>query len=427
MSVAKPLLEYVESIDVGRSIRGTGREFRSLLKYNRPYIHLCAILILLSALRAYLFTLEPIYTSQIIDLVVVSGQYDQLPGLVRNIMLSVAGIGVVAFAQTFVGGYYAEHVIRDIRLDYYRSLGEKSFSFYDTSAVGDLISRATVDLQSVQTFLVTWVSSISDAVFIITAVFIVIFPLNPVMSLLSLLPMPVILYTQINLFQLERPLQKKLLLILGKLGAYVQQNIIGMKNVRIFRVEDDMEDGFNEVEGKYLETVIKIQHIQARYVPSVQAIIWVALAAIYIYGASLIVAPVPVLEVGQIVLFARYMQRLRDPLGRLSNLTGLWVTAYTGLERIDETINAPLDFEDRPDAKEVSIDKGEVEFHNVSFGYTKDRNILTDVSFKVQPGEKIAILGATGSGKTSLVYLIPRFSDVRSGSIKIDGVNIQDF
>ena len=318
MSVAKPLLEYVDSIKVGRGIRGTGKQFKTILRYSKSYFHLCVIVVLLSALKAYLLTLEPIFTSQIIDDVVVGGQYNLLADLVLKITLSVVGVGIVIFAQSAVNGYYAELLIRDFRTDYYSSLEEKSFSFYDSSAVGELISRATVDLQSVQTFLATWISNICDAVFIVVAVFAVMYSISPTITLVALAPMPILAYFQITQFRLERPLQKKLLMILGKLGAYVQQNIIGMKNVHIFRLEKDMDDGFNKVEGKYLETVVDIQHIQASYVPSTFAVLWTGIAAIYVYGhESRRIAPIPTLEIGQIILFARYIQRLRDHFGKL--------------------------------------------------------------------------------------------------------------
>ena len=433
MSVAKPLLEYVDKIKVGHEIRGTGKEFRTFLRYHKPYVHFLAIIVLFSALKAYLFTLEPIYTAQIIDNVIVGGQYNLLQGLVLKIILAVIGIGVVIFASSFVSGYVAELIIRDIRSNYYHSLGEKSFGFFDSSAVGDLISRATMDLQSVNSFLaspnmgVGWLGQICDGVFTVAAVLLVVYPISPVMSLVLFAPMPLVVYLQANLFIRVRPLFRKMMQILGKLGAYVQQDIIGMKVVRIFRREKDMEDDFKKVESRYVDTAVGAGKIQAKFMPSAQTVLYIGLACIYFYGTSLILAPIPALEVGQLILFARYMQRLVDPLRGMSNLVGGWVNASPSIERIYEVINTVVDVKDSPSARDIPISKGEVEFKDVNFGYAKGKNVLTNISFKVKPGEKIAILGATGSGKTSLVYLIPRFYDAQSGSITIDGVSIKDF
>jgi ABC-type multidrug transport system fused ATPase/permease subunit len=121
------------------------------------------------------------------------------------------------------------------------------------------------------------------------------------------------------------------------------------------------------------------------------------------------------------------MMRLTFPLRDLSTTLGTWIAAYAGLERVLEMTDAPRNVEDRPDAKEIKIEEGKLELENVTFGYARDRPVLANVTFAVQPGEKIAILGATGSGKSSLIYLIPRFYDIQAGSIKIDGTDIRQF
>jgi ABC-type multidrug transport system fused ATPase/permease subunit len=427
MSVAKPLLDYIDTIEVKRGIRGSGEELRTLLRYHKRYIPHCAITVLLSGLRAYLFALEPLYLAQIIDEVVIQGQTLLLLSLVLKTFLAVVGVGVFSFLETFANSYYAELIIRDIRSDYYHSLEEKSFGFYDSNAVGDLISRATMDLQAVQQFTANWLSNMCDAIFVVAACLIIMFPINPILTLITLAPMPFIVYLQVNQFTRVRPLFRKMMLILGKLGAYVQQGIIGMKNVRIFRREDGMEEDFKKVEDRYVDTAIAAGKMMAYYTPSAQTILQIGMALTYLYGTSLIVGPVPALTVGDLILFATYMQRVVPALSGLSNIVGSWVNASASIERVNEITDAAVDVRNGPEARDIPIERGEFEFRNVYFGYTKDTSVLTSISFKVKPGEKIAILGATGSGKTSLIYLIPRFYDVHSGSIMIDGIDIKDF
>jgi ATP-binding cassette subfamily B protein len=223
------------------------------------------------------------------------------------------------------------------------------------------------------------------------------------------------------------PLFRKMMLILGRLGAYVQQNIIGMKVVRIFQREHEMEDGFQQVEQVYVDTAINAGRIQSIYMPSAQAILTLGITIVYIYAGTLIAAPLTIFTIGDLILFVRYMMRLSFPLRDLSMLSGTWINASAGLERVYEIIDVPVEVQDKPEAEESTIEKGEVEFRNVTFGYDKERPVLKNLSFTVKPGEKIAILGATGSGKTSLIFLIPRFYDVDSGSIEIDGVDIRHF
>lgn len=426
MSVAKPTIEYIKSLKIQASFRQSGKGFKTILRYHKRYVHIFIAVIVLAYVRSYLSVLEPLYTAQIIDKVIGGGQVELLFGLVLNIVLAVAGYAAVNFAVTFLNGYAAQLMIRDIRQDYYESLQEKTFGFYDRSAVGDLLSRATMDMQSVQGFLRTWISTISDAVFTIMNVFFVIYSISPNMSLVALLPMPLVFYVTLSRFTKIRPLMRKMMLILGRLGAYIQQNIIGMKNVRIFRREKDLAEGFKEAETIYVDTAINIGRIESQYTPSAQAILSLGMTAVYVYGGNLITAGA-VMTVGDLVLFTRYMQRLTMPLRNLSQLFGSWINASAGLERVREIVDVPVEVRDLPEAKEIPIEQGEVEFKDVDFQYVEGRPILRNLNFKVEPGEKIAILGATGSGKTSLIYLVPRFYDVTSGSISIDGIDVRRF
>ena len=427
MSVAKPVLDWIAKMKTKRDILSSGREFRAFMKYNKPYIKHYVIMTGISGARAFLLALGPLYLALIIDKVIIGGQRALLLGLVLLTILTVLGAGLLTFVESFMNSYVAEWQTRDIRSDYFKSLEEKSFEFFDSNAVGDLISRATMDLQAVNNFAGNWPTSITDAVFVIGACLFIMLPISPVLTLLTLAPMPLIIYLQYIQFIQVRPLFRKMMLILGKLGAYIQQNIIGMKNVRIFEKETEMEDGFKQVESKYVETAIAAGRVQAFYTPSPQTILQIGMAFIYLYGTSLLLGPSPILLIGDLILFSTYMQTIVPQLNSFVSVIGSWVNASASLERIEEMEDAPIDVRDFPNAKDIAIDRGRVEFNNVSFGYTSDTNVLTDVSFTAKAGEKIAILGSTGSGKTSLINLIPRFYDANSGSIKIDGVDIKEY
>jgi len=427
MSVAKPILEYVRAIRTQANIPGSARTFKRLLGYHKRYVHFFVLIAALAILRAYVFTLEPLYTAQIIDQVVIGGNFDLLVGLVLAIVAAAGIFGILNYAITFVQGYTAQLIVRNVRSDYYSSLQSKSFAFYDSTAVGDLVSRATMDLRMVEEFLKTWTGALTNAVLTGILVYVVMYSINPTMAAIAILPMALIFYLTVRLQVTIRPLFRKMMLILGRLGAYIQQNILGMKVVRIFRREAEMENGFKQVEDIYVDTAISAGRIQSRYMPSAPAVLTLGIVLVYLYGGNLIASPSSILTIGQLTLFARYMMRLSFPLRDLSNLIGTWVNAAAGLERVYGIADLPVEVADRPGAKEIAIPSGQVEFRNVTFGYAKDRPVLRDVSFKVNPGERIAILGATGSGKTSLIYLIPRFYDVASGSVLIDGTDVRNF
>jgi ATP-binding cassette subfamily B protein len=161
--------------------------------------------------------------------------------------------------------------------------------------------------------------------------------------------------------------------------------------------------------------------------PSAPTILTLGITLVYVYGGNLIASPGTLLTIGGLTLFTRYMMRLSFPLRDLSTLSGVWINASAGLERVYEMVDLPVDVKDDSNARDIAIEKGKIEFRNVTFEYVKDRPVLRNVSFTAHPGEKIAILGATGSGKTSIIYLIPRFYDVNSGCILIDSDDVRDF
>jgi len=427
MSVAKPILDYVKTIKTESEIFRSTSAFKRIIKYHKRYLYLIALILGLTVVASYLFTLEPIYTAQIIDLVITQGKTQYLQGLVLNVVLAAVAFGLVNFVSAYAQGYLSQMISKDLRSDYYSSLQRKSFKFYDVSAVGDLVSRATMDIQTVEAFVRTWIGTLTNAVFVIAIVFTIMYYIDPIMSLIAIAPMPLIFIFTVQLWIKTMPLFRKMLLIMGRLGAYVQQNLIGMKNVRIFRREDEMDQGFRQVERIFVDTAIDAGKIQSIYMPSGPAILTLGITMVYLYGGNLIAAPLAVLTIGELTLFSRYMMRMSFPLRDLSMLSGSWINASAGLERIYEIMDMPVDVEDSPDAADIAVEKGQVEFKNVTFGYAKDRPVLRNISFKVNAGERIAILGATGSGKTSLVYLIPRFYDVDSGNILIDGKDVRNY
>lgn len=427
MSVAKPILEYIKTIKTQANVLRSTSMFKRLLTYHKRYLPLIILVVGLTILGSYLFTLEPLFTAQIIDQVIVQRKTELLQGLIINIVLAIVSFGILNLIIAYVQGYFAQMVVKDLRSDYYSKLQRKSFKFFDASAVGDLVSRATMDVQAVEAFVKTWLGTVTSTIFVAIIAFVIMYSINPIMSLLAVAPLPLVFYFQAQLWIKTMPMFRKMMLILGRLGAYVQQNIIGMKVVRIFRGEDELVLGFRQVEEEFVETAINAGKIQSKYMPTASAIVTLGIIGVYIYGGNLVAAPIAILSIGGLTLFARYMMRMSFPLRDLSMLSGTWINAAAGLERIFQIMDIPEDVnnaEPTNDLKPVR-EEGEIEFKNVTFSYSKERPVLKNISFRANPGEKIAILGATGSGKTSLVYLIPRFYDPDSGNILIDGRDIR--
>lgn len=427
MSIASPILDYVKSLKTQADLNKSTEAFKRLLKYHKRHLSTVILVLALSVVGAFLFTQEPLYTAEIIDQVMVQGNIQLLPNLVLSIVVVVVSFALLNFVNTYVQGHLAQMIVKDLRSDYYKSLQAKSFQFYDSTAVGDLVSRATMDVQTVEAFVKTWLGVVTNTVVSIAVAFGIMYSINPTMSILAIAPLPIIFYFTAHLWIKTIPLFRKMMLILGKLGAYVQQNIIGMKVVRLFRREDELEKGFRQVEDEFVDTAITAGRIQSKYMPLGPAILTLGITAVYLYGGNLIAAPAALLTIGELTLFARYMMRLSFPIRDLSMLSGTWINASAGLERIYQIMDLPADVENTLNLETAKINEGKVEFRNVTFGYDKERPVLSKISFSVEPGERIAILGATGSGKTSLVYLIPRFYEVNEGTILIDDKDIRTY
>ncbi|NLG28356.1 MAG: ABC transporter ATP-binding protein, partial [Chloroflexi bacterium] len=426
MSVAQPILGYLATIEEKpKDFRLTLRTFRRILTYHKGSLPLILLIVAMAALRSYLFTLEPIYTSRIIDEVITPRNLDPLRGLLIKTLLAGSGWALANFAVLYLNGVLAQDVVGRMRAAYNRSVQDKSFTFFDTNAVGDLTSRATTDMQFVDNFLRTWLSVVANTLFTVGLNFYMMYRTSPMLSLIALLPMPFIFFLQARAFRQTMPLFRKMQLTLGNVGAYVQQNIVGMKNVRIFQREAEMDEGSQQLSELFAGIAIRAGKIQALYMPTAPNILMLGVALVYIYGTNLVLDGV--LTLGGILLFARYMMRTANPLREMAMFTGSMVNATSAAERMFAIMAMPGDAQDTPQARDRVIERGEIEFRDVTFGYVADRPVLRNISFTARPGETIAILGATGSGKTSLMFLIPRFYEVHAGSILIDGVDSRDY
>ncbi|HXX87609.1 MAG TPA: ABC transporter ATP-binding protein, partial [Candidatus Acidoferrum sp.] len=255
MSISKPLLDYAKSLKPQKGFTQSISAFRRLMRYHRRYYWFIAAIVILALVRSILFSLEPLYTTLII-IKVIGPPTDTslLTGYLLIIFLAGIGYAISNFVLLYIHGVMSQYIVRDIRTDYYSSLQGKSFSFYDSRGVGDLTSRATVDLQLVDAFLRTWLGTILNAVFTTVIIIVIIYPISPIMTLISMATMPLIFYFTARLWVDTMPLFRNMQLILGRLTSYIQQNIIGMKTIRIFRREKDVVDGFQSVEDVFVDT-----------------------------------------------------------------------------------------------------------------------------------------------------------------------------
>lgn len=329
-----------------------------------------------------------------------------------------------SWVQETVVGKAAEHVLFDMRRAMFEHLQRVSLSFMDKTEVGRLMSRLQGDVNSMQEFLETSVLSVGDIALLFGIVFVLLF-LDFRLGLLTMSTMPVLFI--VRLFWLPRA---KLAFMAAHETNSVTNGALaeGINGVRTVQSLDRQKVNFDLYDDKALANLRS--HLRAaKYaqvmVPIVDTLTGIAMAVVVVVGGSMVLNRS--LDIGVMVAFLFYIQRFFDPIRSLTMQYSVMQRAMASGQRISEVLDVPVDVKDRPDAVVLSPDMdGSVEFRNVTFGYRPNQPVLRNVSFRVNPGETVALVGPTGSGKTSSMALVHRFYDVWDGEVLVGGHDVRD-
>ena len=396
-----------------------------MLGYVRNYWHLVTFSFALTVISRFLRIYVPlISTKAIIDDVILQGNYDQLPFYLLLIIGIYASNSIISFLQRYINSYTSQKIVFMIRNELFTSLQEKSFSFYDRTQIGQLMARVTSDIRRMTMFYSFWMNSLFGSIIQIILIYYYLFGIDVNLTFISLITIPFVFV--INYFFMKKihPINSAIRERYGRLNATLQQNIVGMSVVRIFTNEPFELKNFEEVNNTFLNANIEEVKIRAIFRPFTGFLLGLGTAILYWFGSGEVIRNT--LSLGSLLLFSQYISMLTLPVRFVSILINLYSRAMAGAKRVFEIIDSKAEIEDKPDAIQLPTIRGEVRFSDVTFEYIKDRPVLKDINFLVKPGETIAILGATGSGKSSLIYLIPRFYDIIKGTITIDDYPIKD-
>jgi ATP-binding cassette subfamily B protein len=303
-------------------------------------------------------------------------------------------------------------------------LEEKSFSFYDQAQTGQLMSRVTSDVEQVRALLAWWLETLVASILMVGSVILVISTIDIRLALLYLATVPLILFAAYNFSKRIRPRFALTREFFGDMTSVIQQTIVGTRVVRAFAQEEQEESKFEVPHGRYLKTNLEIWRYRSMFMPFMAFTISLGTALVYWYGGGVVVQGN--MTVGSLVASATYLAMLVMPVRFIGFLITFYQQAITGAERIFEIMDTRSEVEERPNAAELPPMQKQIMFKNVSFEYAPGKKVLDKINLTVNAGETIALLGATGSGKSSLIQLIPRFYDVTEGSITIDGRDIRD-
>lgn len=344
------------------------------------------------------------------------------------LLLKIVGftvvVGLFSFIRRYASTYFSQKVVYDIRNDVFVSLQNQSFAFYDKTHTGQLLAKVTTDMDRIRRFLGFQLAFLMASVILLGVALYTMFSINTMLTLFLLPIMPCIFAVFYLFGKKIRPIFTEIREQYGTLTSVLHEAITGIRVVRAFAQEDFERKKFTSKNDKYFETVLASAKIRAFYIPLVGFLLGLGSIIIFWYGGSEVIEGM--LTIGDLVAFNAYLAMLTMPMRFFGMfISGFHRTMAAG-DRIFEVMDAERQIKEKPDALTLPKLNGHVKFENVSFSYEKRRPILKNITFDAKPGETVALLGATGSGKSTIIRLIPRFYDVSSGKITVDNYDVRD-
>jgi len=406
---------------VSGSLRAVRRALSYLRSYKREAAGAFIALILSSA--------ATLATPQLIRVAIDEGI---APRSLDIILLAVGGLVGAALMRglfQFLQGYLAERasqgVAYDLRNDLFAKIERLGFGYYDKVETGQLVTRLTSDVEQIRTFAGSGVVQLAAAAVMLAGTTALLFSLNWRLALIALAIVPVIVVLLLRFVRRIGPLFRGVQQTLGRLNSILQEDLAGIRVIRTFARENYERERYRSVNEELLGRNLETVRTFSNNFPFVFLLANLGTLTIILFGGLQVIGGG--LTVGELVAFNTYLGFLLFPILTIGFLAAGISRAGASSQRIFEVLDAPLEVEDSPNAVPLPPVSCQVEFDDVSFRYPGDeREILRNISFTAEPGQTVAILGTTGSGKSTLVNLIPRFYDVTEGSVKLDGHDVRD-
>lgn len=395
-----------------------------LRTYVRPYWPQILVSLLLLISLTGLSLVVPEIIRRVLDIGLVGGDV----GYLIQAALIILGIGVgravLSYFQRYISEWVAQHIGYDLRNRLYDHIQHLSFTYHDHAQSGQLISRCIEDVRAVERFSGSIVIELVHIVLLLVGVSSLLFITSPRLAAIALLPMiPLILMTS-NFGKRIGSFFFKVDYALGELSSRLQENVSGVQVVRAFAREEHEIQRFSKVNRTLYHSRLKVLNEWSKIMPGTQLLVTAGTLLILWFGGQMVLDGK--LTIGELVAFNSYLLMISAPAQQLTWIVNAAGEAVAGAQRTFEVLDKMPEIQSPPDALRLPTLTGRVEFSQVSFKYSGERaHALSEISLTVQPNQVIALIGPTGSGKTSLVNLIPRFYDVSQGAVLVDGYDVR--
>lgn len=397
--------------------------YKRLGAYIKPYkkaVFKTLFVIILANLASML---GPYFTKIAIDQVIPQKNLSLLLILGAIFLFSLMIIGWCMRYRIYAITEIGQDILKDMRFSIFEHLQKLPFSYFDSRPHGKILIRVVNYINTLSDLLSNGLINLISDLFnvIITLIFMLFIDVK--LTLYSLLLLPVLFVMVLFIQGKQRKAYQELSNKQSNLNAYIHESISGIKITQSFAREDENFQIFNEVSEEYRQSFMKAVRVQYLLWPAVQNISVITTCFIYFVGIRQLGVSV---TTGTLIAFIGYINNFWNPVINIGNFYNSLITATAYLERIFETMDVVPEIQDAPHAIALPPIKGTVDFQHVYFRYEEGKNILTDVSFHIEPGQTIALVGPTGAGKTTIINLLSRFYDVNEGAVKIDGYDVRD-
>lgn len=404
---------------------------RRLLKYLRPYKKEALLALLMTLSLNVLASLQPIFTKIAVDDFITPRKIDGIWLFAFAFFSLFFFRFLLQYLQEILLNSIGQKVMLDLRSEIFEKLQVQEISFYDKNPVGRIITRLTSDVDSLNELFTSGVIDVLGDLVVIFAIIGWLFWLDWQLAIVSLVIVP-LLFVATNWFRKNaRRGFDKVRTRMARLNTFLQEHISGAQVVQLFNAEDKAQKKFHQVNDDYRNANIETIYYYAVFYPLVDFIGSFGIAClIFFYGLDALTqlsASGKTLTIGTLAAFIQYSGLLFQPIRDLSDKFNIFQAAVVASHRIFLLLDLPVKITSPAKPKKTGKSDGKIEFQNVWFAYNDEEWVLKDVSFSIKPGESIALVGATGSGKTTVTNLLMRFYDVKKGRILIDDVDIRDW
>lgn len=409
------------------------RLVKRLWEYLRPYRGLFVFTVALVFVAAGVDLLAPLITQAAIDTYIVPPRGSPLSATDRAngvFLMALAFLGVLSagfvlrYFQNYLLSVIGQRMMYDLRSNMFGHLQRLSLAYFDRNPVGRLMTRITNDVDSLNDLFTSGAVSLIGDIFTLIGIVIILFVENWVLALVVFIVIPPLLLVTAFFQRVMRDNFRAIRVRLARINANIAENIAGTQIVQLFNRQERNFGSFDTLNRDYLHATLRSLFYFAIFFPVVNLFAAVATALIVRVGGGQVVASA--LTLGALVAFLQYVDRFFLPMRDLADKYTILQSAMASSERIFRVLDEPIAVRDPHQPVRLEHVRGEVAFRDVWFAYNPGEWVLKGISFRIQPGESVAFVGATGAGKTSLISLISRFYDVRKGSVRLDGHDVKD-